>query len=127
MTPGTSSTVSAPTALASRSNVVLTRDPAWAAEGAETAASIDEVLDRFADVWVIGGAGVYTAFLPYAELVVRTEIDLAVAGDTRAPELGGGWRSEPGDWQANDGGPRYRVIQHTRVPAHPAAPSGRRG
>jgi dihydrofolate reductase len=113
--------------LPGRRNVVLTRDPAWAADGAETAASIDEVLERYPDVWVIGGAGVYAAFLPHADLVVRTEIDLAVAGDTRAPELGGEWRPDPGDWQSPPGGPRYRVVEHTRVTAHPAEPSARRG
>jgi dihydrofolate reductase len=113
--------------LPGRRNVVLTRDPAWSAAGAETAASIDEVLERYPDVWVIGGAGVYAAFLPYADLVVRTEIDLAVAGDTRAPELGGEWRPEPGDWQGADGGPRYRVVEHTRLTAHPTPPTARRG
>jgi dihydrofolate reductase len=113
--------------LPGRRNVVLTRDPAWTAEGAETATSIDEILERYPDVWVIGGAGVYAAFLPYADLVVRTEIDLAVAGDTRAPELGGEWRPEPGDWQSPPGSPRYRVVEHTRAAAHPAGPSASRG
>jgi dihydrofolate reductase len=113
--------------LPGRRNVVLTRDPDWAADGAEPAASIDEVLERYPDVWVIGGAGVYAAFLPYADRVVRTEIDLAVAGDTRAPELGDEWRPDPGDWQSPPDSPRYRVIEHTRVTAHPTGPSARRG
>jgi dihydrofolate reductase len=104
--------------LPGRRNVVLTRDPSFTAEGAETAGSVDEVLRRFDDVWIMGGAGVYAAFLPYAELVVRTEIDLAVAGDTFAPELGPGWQARPGDWQIPESGPRYRVVEHVRSPSH---------
>jgi len=62
----------------------------------------------------MGGAGVYTAFLPYADLIVRTEIDLAVAGDTFAPELGEEWQAQPGEWLGADSGPRYRVVEHAR-------------
>jgi dihydrofolate reductase len=107
--------------LPGRRNVVLTRDPDWSAEGAERAGSVDEVLRRFDDFWVMGGADVYAAFLPHAGLVVRTEIDLEVAGDTFAPELGPQWRPEPGagDWQTASNGLRYRVIEYVRAP-HPA-------
>lgn len=101
--------------LPGRRNVVLSRDPGFVAQGAETAGSVDEVLAKYDDVWVIGGAGVYEAFLPYADLVVRTEIDLAVDGDTFAPALGDDWRSSPGDWQTPESGPRYRVVEHARA------------
>ena len=100
--------------LPGRRNVVLTRDPGWSAEGAETAGSVREVLERYHDVWVIGGAGVYAAFLPFADLVVRTEIDLTVDGDTRAPALGPDWEARPGAWQTPESGPRYRVVEHVR-------------
>jgi dihydrofolate reductase len=100
--------------LPGRRNVVLTRDPAWAAEGAETVHSVAEVLRRYGDVWVMGGAGVYAAFLPHADLVVRTEVDLEVAGDVHAPALGDDWTAEPGAWQLAESGPRYRVVEHTR-------------
>lgn len=101
--------------LPGRRNVVLSRDPGFVAEGAETAGSVDEVLAKYDDVWVIGGAGVYEAFLPYADLVVRTEIDLAVDGDTFAPALGDDWESRPGDWQTPESGPRFRVVEHVRA------------
>ena len=108
--------------LPGRRNVVLTRDPQWSADGAEVAGSVDEVLRRYDDFWVIGGADVYAAFLPHADLVVRTEIDLAVEGDTFAPELGPEWPPGPdsGDWQTATNGLRYRVIEHVhaRHPAH---------
>jgi dihydrofolate reductase len=100
--------------LPGRRNVVLTRDKQWSAPGAETAGSVDEVLAADGDVWVIGGAGVYEAFLPYADLIVRTEIDLSVPGDTFAPVLGDDWTARPGDWQITDSAPRYRVVEHIR-------------
>jgi dihydrofolate reductase len=100
--------------LPGRRNVVLTRDPRWAAPGAETATSVDDVLKRDDDLWIMGGASVYAAFLPHADLVVRTEIDLAVPGDTYAPALGDDWLSHPGPWQIPENGPRYRVVEHTR-------------
>jgi dihydrofolate reductase len=98
--------------LPGRRNVVLTRTPGWTADGAETAGSVADVLERYDDVWVIGGAAVYDAFLPYADEVVRTEIDLAVDGDTHAPVLGAGWESAPGRWRTADNGVRYRVVEH---------------
>jgi dihydrofolate reductase len=101
--------------LPGRRNVVLTRDPAWSADGAETAGSVADVLARYDDVWVIGGAAVYAAFLPHAEQVVRTEIDLEVTGDTRAPTLGDDWTATPGDWQTSPDGVRYRVVEHARA------------
>jgi dihydrofolate reductase len=100
--------------LPGRRNVVLTRDKEWSAPGAETAGSVDEVLAEGGDVWVIGGAGVYEAFLPHADLIVRTEIDLSVPGDTFAPVLGDDWTARPGDWQITDSAPRYRVVEHIR-------------
>jgi len=110
--------------LPGRRNVVLTRDPAWSAPGAETAGSVDDVLTRYDDVWIMGGAGVYAAFLPHADLVVRTEIDLAVDGDTYAPELGEQWRALPGDWQIPESGPRYRVVEHVRSEQHTGSAEG---
>jgi dihydrofolate reductase len=100
--------------LPQRRNVVLTRDEEWSAPGAETAGSVDEVLAAGGDVWVIGGAGVYQAFLPYADLIVRTEVDLDVPGDTYAPALGDEWAARPGEWQITDSAPRYRVVEHIR-------------
>ena len=100
--------------LPGRRNVVLSRGPGFAAGGAEVAGSVDEVLEKYDDVWVIGGAGVYAAFLPYADLVVRTEIDLTVDGDTYAPALGDDWPARPGAWETPQSGPRYRVVEHAR-------------
>ncbi|GAA2621556.1 dihydrofolate reductase [Paractinoplanes durhamensis] len=100
--------------LPGRRNVVLTRDPLWSAAGAEVAHAVHGA-DLSGDVWVIGGAAVYEAFLPVATHVVRTRIDLDVAGDTRAPALGDSWvLSSTGEWQTASNGLRYVVEELER-------------
>jgi dihydrofolate reductase len=107
--------------LPGRVNVVLTTDPSWSADGAQRAGSVADVLAASPDCWVIGGAAVYAAFLPHADRLVVTDVDLAVDGDTRAPALDGGWRRvtrtpEEG-WATSTTGLRYAVSEHRRSPA----------
>jgi dihydrofolate reductase len=72
--------------LPGRTTIVLTRDPAWSAEGVTTAASIEEALALAeGDVYVAGGATVYEAALPFADEQLISEIDLAPSGDTFYP------------------------------------------
>ena len=42
-------------------------------------------------LWVIGGGAVYDAFLPHADRLVVTDVDVRVEGDTWAPAVGPGW------------------------------------
>lgn len=80
--------------LPGRANIVLSRDTAWQAEGAQRAASLDEALALCAgqpDVWVIGGAQIYAQALPLAHSAVVTEIDRAFEGDAFAPTFGPDW------------------------------------
>ena len=76
-----------PTAAGTR-NVVVTRNAAWHADGAERASSLEEALALLAEaerVFVIGGAQIYAAALPLADELALTEIELTVAGDTVFP------------------------------------------
>jgi dihydrofolate reductase len=98
--------------LPGRRNVVLTRDPSWSQ--AERAGSVEEAL-ALGDLWVIGGAEVYAAFLPYADEIVRTEIDADFAGDVLAPALDGSWVGPVPGWEVSTGGLRYRVTRLARV------------
>ena len=102
--------------LPGRTNVVLTRDPAWVAAGAEVVTSVQQILERYSekDLWVMGGAAIYEAFLPHATFIMRTEIDLAVDGDTYAPKLGPGWSTEEEEWQRFPNQPPYRFVTHRR-------------
>ena len=75
--------------LPGRRNVVVTRNTAWRAEGAESAASLDEALRLVADApraFVIGGGELYALALPRADELALTEIDIAFEGaDTFFP------------------------------------------
>jgi dihydrofolate reductase len=76
--------------LPGRRNVVVTRNPSWAAAGAERAGSLEAALSLVAGaerVAVIGGAELFAAALPLADELLVTEIDLDVEGDTFFPPL----------------------------------------
>ena len=95
--------------LPGRRNVVLTRDRSFRADGATVVHTIDEV-PTGDDVWIIGGAAIYGAFLPKADHILRTRIDLDVVGDTRAPALGDEWVvTVDSGWQTASNGLAYRV------------------
>jgi dihydrofolate reductase len=75
--------------LPGRTTVVLSRDPAWTADGVLTAPSFDEALalaaDLPGDVYVAGGAAIYALALPHADEQILTEVPLAPPGDTFYP------------------------------------------
>lgn len=104
--------------LSGRTNIVLTSDAGWSADGATRADSVEQVLAEQPSCWVIGGGAVYAAFLPYADRVVITEVDLLVEGDTWAPALGDGWRRTsrtPAEgWTSSASGPRFAVSEYVR-------------
>lgn len=86
---------SLPGLLPGRRHIVLTRDAAWRAEGAEVAATPDAALALAGDVEeaaVIGGAEIFALFLPRADRIELTEVHRDVDGDTRLPPLGPGWK-----------------------------------
>lgn len=79
-----------------RFNVVLTRDPAFRAEGVVVARALSEALDLAgrevsargcAEIFVIGGGAVYAEALPLADRIYLTEVAAEPSGDTRFPTL----------------------------------------
>ncbi|MCC2979826.1 dihydrofolate reductase [Sphingomonas sp. IC4-52] len=81
-----------PAPLPGRRHIVLTRDRAWSAEGAEVVHGPAEALAAAGeDVAVIGGADVFALFLDLADRVELTEVHAAPAGDTIVPPFTG-WR-----------------------------------
>ena len=80
-----------------RTNVVVTRDPSWSFDGVFTASSVESAIQlaqRFeGDVMIIGGAQVYAAALPLAEVQILTEVHQSPEGDTFYPEF------DSSDWQ----------------------------
>lgn len=74
--------------LPNRRNLVLTRDPSWSADGVETIpspAALDS-LDLRGEVFIIGGAAVYEAFLPRLDELLVSQLFAHHPGDTRFPE-----------------------------------------
>jgi dihydrofolate reductase len=106
--------------LPGRTNVVLTRDGDWTADGARTAASVEQVIGEHGSLWVIGGGAVYSAFLPHADRLVVTDVDLAVPGDTWAPAIDAAWvrttRAPAVGWSVSEpSGLRYAVSEYQRA------------
>jgi dihydrofolate reductase len=78
--------------LPGRRNVVLTRQPAWQAEGAQAMPSLPAALEALAGaerVFVIGGAEIYAAALPMADELILTELHRDYDGDAHFPSLKG--------------------------------------
>jgi len=74
--------------LPARQNLVVSRDPALAAPGAEVARSLDEALARVrmpAPAYCIGGAELYAVALPRADALYLTELGRDFDGDVRFP------------------------------------------
>jgi dihydrofolate reductase len=80
---------SLPGLLPGRRHIVLTRDTAWRADGAEPATSLEEALELASGqpVSVIGGAEIIALFLPRADAVELTEVHDEPEADTFMPEF----------------------------------------
>ncbi len=97
--------------LPGRTTIVLTRDPDWHAEGVQTAASIEEALALAeGDVYVAGGAAVYEAALPYADVQLISAVDLEPDGDTFYPAY------DPREWVETSREPHagFEVVRLSR-------------
>jgi dihydrofolate reductase len=102
--------------LTGRTNIVVTRQPAWRAEGALAAHGLEQALELALEsvaanphglrAFVIGGAELYALALPHADELVLTEIDRDFDGDARFP-----------DWPPN------HFVETSRVHQHAAAPN----
>ena len=76
--------------LPGRTNIVVTRDTAWRHDGVEVAHTIEDALEKAngigqEEVFVIGGAQVYTQALPFADRLYLTLVDSDQEGDAFFP------------------------------------------
>lgn len=121
--------------LPGRTNIVITRSADIEGDGAVRAGNLPGAL-RIAretaratapetvratappTIWVIGGGGVYREAIAEADLLVVTEIDLEVDGDTTAPSIPEFFREtscDPGaGWHETASGLRYRIRRYAR-------------
>jgi len=110
---------SLPGLLPCRRHIVLTRDPDWRAEGAETAHSPDQALALAGDgpVSVIGGAEIFRLFEGRADAVELTELHCDAAGDTILPAFDSrAWRETRRERHpAEKGSPSYSFVRLERA------------
>ena len=82
--------------LPGRSNIVVTRDPDYRAQGCQVVHSLDQALEAgagHAEVMVIGGAELYRQALGRAQRMYLTLVRAEVEGDTLFPDI------EPQQWR----------------------------
>ncbi|QOY38014.1 type 3 dihydrofolate reductase [Anaerobacillus isosaccharinicus] len=80
--------------LPNRTNIILTRDENFQAEGCQVIHSVEEALQlgKVQDLFIIGGAEIYHQFLAQADRVYLTYIEENFEGDTFFPELTDEWK-----------------------------------
>ena len=104
--------------LKNRRNLILSRDPGFAPEGAEVFRDVDSLLSAApADAFVIGGASVYRALLPHCDRAFITKLDKAWPADAFFPDLD----ADP-NWAVTEEGERrehegisFRYVTYERV------------
>jgi len=109
---------SLPAILEGRLHIVLTRDADWQEEGAEPVATIEDALKRAnaPHVMVIGGAEIYSLFLPLADRIELTEVALSPDGDASipAPDKGEWTEIAREEHPAADGKPAFAFVTLAR-------------
>jgi dihydrofolate reductase len=89
--------------LPGRPNIVISRDPAYPAEGAETVTSLKDALTLanakgrclagVDEICILGGGEIYRQAIGIADRLYVTHVLASVDGDTRFPEI------DPGIWR----------------------------
>lgn len=104
--------------LPGRTNVVVTRQQGWSAEGAKVAHSLDEAIrlcGDAADAWIIGGADIYAQALPLASTAVVTEIEASYDGDAFAPQFGPEWKETARERHVSSTGLKFSFVTYTNT------------
>lgn len=106
--------------LPGRRNLVVTRNPAFRADGCECvpslASAIDKCMGNADEIFVIGGAQIYTEALALADRLCLTEIDRAFPGDAFFPEVDlKQWRLAAIESHRAADGMRYRFATYERA------------
>lgn len=105
--------------LPGRTNIVVTRQPDWQADGALHASSLEQAIALArqlapATAWIVGGAQIYAQALPLAARVEVTEIERDYEGDAHAPQLGPEWVETARSRHVSAGGLPYAFATFVR-------------
>ncbi len=101
--------------LPGRTSVIVTRQPSYRVDGALMAPSLEAALAACKgddEIFIIGGAQLYAAAMPYANRLYLTVVDADVAGDARMPEFNlDAWRKCSAQSIAADDKNPYDYVQ----------------
>lgn len=103
--------------LPGRTNVVVTRQRDWQAEGTRVAHSLEEGIALCGDVpdaWIIGGADIYAQALPLASTAVVTEIEADFEGDAFAPQFGPEWKETARERHVSSTGLKFSFVTYRK-------------
>ncbi len=104
--------------LPGRQNIVISRNPAYAAAGASLAHSLGAALELAGDaaeVCLIGGAELYRQAIASADLLYLTEIDRDYDGDVIFPEVSGEeWEEVSRRAGSESSAPAYDFVVYRR-------------
>jgi dihydrofolate reductase len=104
--------------LPGRTNVVVTRQRDWQADGAKVAHSLEEAIRLCGDVsdaWIVGGAEIYAQALPLASTAVVTEIEASYDGDAYAPQFGPEWKETARERHVSSTGLKFSFVTYTNT------------
>jgi dihydrofolate reductase len=107
--------------LPGRLNIVVTRDPHYAAEGAVVVHSVEQGMARAesenpVEIEVIGGEEIYRATLPRADVIHLTEVQAEFPGDAYFPALDPrDWRQTAREEHVSESGLNYSFFKLERI------------
>jgi dihydrofolate reductase len=103
--------------LPDRTNIVVTRQADWTADGAVRASSLGDALTRAGhadEVMVIGGGEIYREALSSADRIELTEVHRAFEGDAHFDFDKSGWREIAREDHATPDGLAYSYVTLVR-------------
>ena len=110
---------SLPGKLPGRQHIVVTRDPAYCADGATVVGSLQAAVaaaGEVDEVFVIGGAELYAQAFEFADRLQLTEIATDFAGDAHFPDWNrAAWREAARATHRAEAGFDYAFVTYERV------------
>ena len=102
--------------LPNRTNIVITRNEAFQAEGVKVVSSLAQAIELAAavnevngveEVMIIGGATIYELALPLADRLYLTHVHANIEGDAYFPQVdfSGWYETQRSDYSASDNNP----------------------
>lgn len=104
--------------LPGRMNIVVSRQPGYAAPGARVAANLNDAYafcSSAEQVFIIGGADLYREALARADILELTEIQQDFSGDVRFPDFERSrWREKRRESRVSESGLRFDFVRYER-------------